>query len=306
MPDVILQDVCARDGLQMEQRFVPTEQRIRLVDDLAAAGLTRIEVSSFVSPRAVPALADAAEVFRGIRRHEGVIYAALVPNAKGAERALAADADELNMVLSVSKTHNLANMRMTPQQSLEGFRAIAEMTLGAGKMLNGTIATAFGCPFEGPQQVSDVLGLVQSYLEMGCTGITLADTTGMANPRQIEELVRDVLALAGPKALTIHLHNTRGLGLANVLAAWRAGARRFDAALGGLGGCPFAPGASGNIATEDTAAMFSEMGVDTGIDLRGLLAIARQLPAIVGHDVPGQLAKAGLVQDLHPAPRPAP
>ena len=305
MPEVILQDVCARDGLQMEPRFVPTAEKIRLVDGLSAAGLTRIEVSSFVSPRAVPALADAAEVFRGIRRHEGVIYAALVPNATGAERALAADADELNMVLSASRTHNLANMRMTPQQSLEGFRTIAELTLGAGKLLNGTIATAFGCPFEGPQPVSAVLDLVERYLAMGCTGIALADTTGMANPRQIDHLVREALALAGAEALTIHLHNTRGLGLANVLAAWQAGARRFDAALGGLGGCPFAPGASGNIATEDTAAMFSEMGVGTGIDLRGLLALARQLPGIVGHDVPGQLVKAGLVQDLHPAPQPA-
>lgn len=302
MSDVILQEVCPRDGLQMEAAFVPTERKIALIDALTATGLRRVEVSSFVSPKAIPALADAAEVFAGIKRREGVIHTALVPNAKGAERAIAAKADELNMVLSVSRTHNLANMRMTPEQSLAAFRDMARMGKAAGVLLNGTVATAFGCPFEGPEPPECVLELVRLYLEMGCTGVTLADTTGMANPRQMEELVAAALAITGPDALTLHLHNTRGLGLANVLAAWRAGARRFDAALGGLGGCPFAPGASGNIATEETAAMFAEMDIDTGLDLRALLELVRGLPAVVGHEVPSQLTKAGLVGDLHPVP----
>lgn len=302
MADVFLQEVCPRDGLQMEAVFVPTARKIALIDALTATGLSRVEVSSFVSPKAVPALADAAEVFAGIVRRPGVVHVALVPNAKGAERAIAAKADELNMVLSVSRTHNLANMRMTPERSLEGFRDMARMARAAGVMLNGTVATAFGCPFEGAEPPERVLELVRLYLGMGCTGVTLADTTGMANPRQMEDLTRAALAIVGPEALTLHLHNTRGLGLANVLAAWRAGARRFDAALGGVGGCPFAPGASGNIATEETAAMFEEMGIDTGLDLRALLELARGLPAIVGHDVPSQLIKAGFAGDLHPAP----
>ncbi|MDB6453769.1 hydroxymethylglutaryl-CoA lyase [Falsirhodobacter sp. 20TX0035] len=304
MADVFLQEVGPRDGLQMEAVFVPTAQKIALIDALTATGLSRVEVSSFVSPKAVPALADAADVFAGIARRPGVIHVALVPNAKGAERAIAAKADELNMVLSVSRTHNLANMRMTPEESLAGFRDIVRMGKGAGVLLNGTVATAFGCPFEGAEPPERVLELVRLYLEMGCTGVTLADTTGMANPRQIEDLAGAALSIAGAGALTLHLHNTRGLGLANVFAAWRAGVRRFDAALGGLGGCPFAPGASGNIATEETAAMFSEMGVDTGLDLRALLEEARGLAAIVGHDVPSQLTKSGLVEDLHPAPAP--
>ncbi|KAA3511416.1 hydroxymethylglutaryl-CoA lyase [Agrobacterium rosae] len=302
MTDVYLQEVCPRDGLQIESVILPTDDKVRLIDSLSQTGFSRIEVSSFVSPKAVPALADAAEVFARITRVPSVTYVALVPNRKGAERAIEAEADELNMVASVSRTHNLANMRMTTEESFLGFSQIARLTLDAKRLLNGTIATAFGCPFEGAQSEVEVLELVGRYRELGCTGITLADTTGMANPRQVTRLVGAALSLVGPEALTLHFHNTRGLGLANVVAAFQAGARRFDAALGGLGGCPFAPGASGNIATEDTAAMFEEMGVPTGLDLRTLLSLSHGLPTLVGHDVPGQVVKAGLVGDLHPAP----
>jgi len=298
---LVVQEVCLRDGLQIEPVFVPTADKIRLGNAFGALGFDRVEVSSFVSPRAVPALADAAEVFKGLTRSEGTLYVALVPNLRGAEGALAAGADELNLVMSAGETHNLANMRMTAAQSFDGFARIAARVDGAAR-LNGTVATAFGCPFEGTQPPAKVLDLVRRYLDLGCTGITLADTTGMANPRQVAALVEQALALVDADALTLHFHNTRGLGLANVIAAHDAGAQRFDAALGGLGGCPFAPGASGNICTEDLVAMCEQMGIPTGLDLPALIALSRTLPALVGHDTPGQLAKAGRVQDLHPAP----
>jgi len=258
-----------------------------------------------VSPKAVPALRDAAEVFGGIARRPGTVYVALVPNPKGAERALAAGVDEINLVASVSETHNRVNMGMSPAASLEGFARIMETVLGADVSINATVATAFGCPFEGDQPSDTVMRQVEAYLALGIQGVTLADTTGMANPRQVERLVARALAIVPAEHLTLHFHNTRGLGLANVLAASRAGARRFDAALGGLGGCPFAPGATGNICTEDLVSMAHEMGIATGLDLDALIGLSRDLPRLVGHDVPGQVAKAGRPCDLHPVPRAA-
>ncbi len=301
---LIVQEVCLRDGLQIEPVFVPTADKIALGNAFGALGFARIEVSSFVSPKAVPALADAAAVFAGLQRVPDTVYVALVPNLKGAEGALQAGADELNLVMSAGETHNLANMRMTAAQSFAGFARIS--ALAADRvLLNGTVATAFGCPFEGPQPPAKVLELVHRYLDLGCTGITLADTTGMANPRQVAALVEQALQLVQPEQLTLHFHNTRGLGLANVIAAYDAGAVRFDAALGGLGGCPFAPGASGNICTEDLVSMCEEMGIPTGLDLQALIDLSRGLPALVGHETAGQVSKAGRVGDLHRPPQAA-
>lgn len=301
-PRVFIQEVVTRDGLQIEPRFLPTQEKIALIDALSQTGVAKIEVTSFVSPKAVPNLADAREVARAIRRRPGVTYVALVPNLRGAQEALDAGMDELNLVMSASETHNLANMRMTPAQSLDGFRAIAAAAGGTSVTLNGSIATAFGCPFEGVQSEEKVLALAQAYLETGLHSITLADTTGMANPRQVAGLVSAFRTRFAGVPLTLHFHNTRGMGLANALAALEAGADRFDASLGGIGGCPFAPGATGNIATEDLVHMFDEMGVETGVDLAALLALARGLPALLGHDIPGQVAKAGRSGDLHPTP----
>ncbi|MCK0196485.1 hydroxymethylglutaryl-CoA lyase [Ancylobacter sp. 6x-1] len=299
---VHIQEVVTRDGLQIEPRFLPTADKIALIDALSQTGVSKIEVTSFVSPKAVPNLADAREVALGIARRPGVTYVALVPNLRGAEAALAAHMDELNLVLSVSETHNLANMRMTPEQSLEGFRAIVAAASGTPARLNGSLATAFGCPFEGVQAQDRVLALAERYLELGLHSVTLADTTGMANPRQVAGLVAAFRARFGEVPLTLHFHNTRGMGLANVLAALEEGADRFDASLGGLGGCPFAPGATGNISTEDLVHMLDEMGVPTGVDLARLIELARGLPALLGHDIPGQVAKAGRSGDLHPLP----
>jgi hydroxymethylglutaryl-CoA lyase len=294
--------VAPRDGLQIEPVWVPTDEKVALIDALSGAGFTRIEAGSFVSPKAIPALRDGDEVFLRMRREPGVIYVALVPNLKGAQRAMLAGADELNLVMSASQSHNRANMRMDCAQSLAAFGEIVAAVRGRPVSLNGSVATAFGCPFEGKVDEDRVLALVDQYLEMGITGITLADTTGMANPRQVARIVRRVRARIPSSALTLHFHNTRGLGLANVVAAYEAGARRFDASLGGLGGCPFAPGASGNICTEDLVNMCEEMGIPTGIDLPLLLGLSRGLPALLGHEMPGQVAKAGRNCDLHPLP----
>jgi hydroxymethylglutaryl-CoA lyase len=301
---LIVQEVAPRDGLQIEPVWVSTEDKIALIDGLSQAGFTRIEAGSFVSPKAIPALRDGDEVFRRIARQDGVTYVALIPNLKGAERALLAGADELNMVMSASQTHNRANMRMSCEASLAGFGDIVALARRPGMdvSLNATIATAFGCPFEGRIDEDRVLTIVDAYLRLGVDGITLADTTGMANPRQVARIVRRVLAVLPAAALTLHFHNTRGLGLVNVVAAYEVGARRFDAALGGLGGCPFAPGASGNICTEDLVNLCDETGIATGIDLPQLLVLSRKLPALLGHEVPGQLAKAGRNCDLHPIP----
>lgn len=300
---LIIQEVSPRDGLQIEPVWVETVDKINLINELSLCGFSRIEAGSFVSPKAIPALRDGEQVFQGIKRHAGVIYVALIPNLKGAQRAIQANADELNLVLSASQSHNQANMRMTREQSLAAFDEVVSLARDSTVRLNGTVATTFGCPFEGHIDEDVVMRLVEAYLELGVQGITLADTTGMANPRQVYRLVQRLLGRLPASAITLHFHNTRGLGLSNVLAAYEAGARRFDASLGGLGGCPFAPGASGNICTEDLVNLCDEMGITTGIDLQKLLTLSRTLPSLLGHDLPGQVVKAGRNCDLHPLPR---
>jgi len=301
-PDITIQEVGPRDGLQIEAAWVETTEKVRLIDGLSAAGFSRIEASSFVSPKAVPALRDAAEVFSRIKRRDGTIYVALVPNQRGAQAAIAAKADELNFVMSASETHNRANMGMRHPMSLAALAEIIGPAREAGVLVNATVATAFGCPFEGAQSAEKVTRIVQRYLALGVDGVTLADTTGMANPRQVGQLVTEVLKLVSAQKLTLHFHNTRGLGLLNVTAAFEVGARRFDAALGGLGGCPFAPGATGNVCTEDLVNLCEETGLRTGLDLDALIRLSRQLPALIGHDVTGQIAKAGRPGDLHRLP----
>ena len=301
---LVIQEVGPRDGLQIERTFVPTHEKVRLVEALADCGFSRIEVSSFVSPKAVPALRDAAEVFAGICRRSGLVTVALVPNRKGAERAVAAGAGEINFVMSASETHNLANMGMGRDASLAGFGVIKDIARSAGVSVNAPVATAFGCPFEGERAADEVDWIVDRYLAHGVDGITLADTTGMANPRQVAARVSRTLRQVPADAPTLHFHDTRGLGIAKVLAAHEAGALRFDAALGGLGGCPFAPGASGNVCTEDLASMCHEMGIETGVDVDALLDLSRSLPSLVGHEGAGQVARSGRPGHLHPAPSP--
>jgi hydroxymethylglutaryl-CoA lyase len=299
---IFIHDVVARDGLQIEPQWVPTERKIDLIDRLSATGVAKIEATSFVSPKAVPNLRDAEAVMAGIARNPAVRYVALVPNARGAERALAADVDEMVLVVSVSETHNRANVRRSVAESFAGFAEVFDVARGSGKAITGALATSFGCPFEGVIPERQVLDAVARYVDLGVAGVTLADTTGMANPRQVEGLVRRVRERWPDLELALHFHNTRGMGLANVLAGLTAGVVRYEGCLGGLGGCPFAPGATGNICTEDLVHMLHCMGYATGVDLDLLLATSRWLGEIVGHDLPGQVVKAGKSTDLHPAP----
>ncbi|MES2533885.1 MAG: hydroxymethylglutaryl-CoA lyase [Pseudomonadota bacterium] len=298
---LFIQEVSVRDGFQIEPHFVPTEQKVALIDGLSRTGLAKIEVTSFTSPKAIPALADAEAVMRQIARVPGVEYAALVPNMRGAERALGCNVDELNLVMSASETHNLANLRMTPAQSLAQFADVVALAAGHAQV-NASLSTAFGCPFEGDVSEAAVLSLVQRFVDMGIGRVTLCDTTGMANPAQVGRLCSAVLDRWPSLVLTAHFHDTRAMGLANALAALDAGVDRFDASLGGLGGCPFAPGASGNVCTEDLVHMFQAMGCDTGVDLDALLALAAQMPGLVGHAVPGQVLKAGPSSRRYPVP----
>ncbi|MDR5906212.1 hydroxymethylglutaryl-CoA lyase [Franzmannia qiaohouensis] len=306
MPSLQINEVAPRDGLQIEAEFVPTADKIGLIDALSATGLARIEATSFVSPKAIPQLRDAAEVVTTIQRRPGVGITVLVPNVKGAERALACHVDEVNLVMSASESHGLANLRMTPTQSLEQFAAIVETVRaqpqGREVFINASLSTTFGCPFEGEVPEARVLDLVERQLALGVQGVSLCDTTGMANPAQVRRLCEAVLARFPETPFTLHFHNTRGMGLANALAAWQAGITRFDASLGGLGGCPYAPGATGNVCSEDLVHMFEAMGVSTGVDLDALLKVSASLPGLIGHDTPGQVAKAGKADRRYPMP----
>ena len=300
---IYLQEVGTRDGLQAEKVFVPTENKIGLVNALSDTGLAKIEVTAFVSPKAIPALRDAEQVLREIKRVPGVVYTALVPNVRGAERAVESRADELNLVMSASESHNLSNLRMTRQQSFSGLVEVVKAVQTTGIAINVSLSCAFGCPMEGDVPQADVLDWCRRYVEeLGATGVTLCDTTGMAYPPQVAELTASFRARWPETERTLHFHNTRGMGLTNVLAAIDAGADRFDASFGGIGGCPYAPGASGNVCTEEIAHALALMGYDTQVDLALLLAAAHQLPALIGHDVPSQILKAGRRLDLHPQP----
>ena len=297
-----INEVATRDGFQIEPNFVPTEDKVKLINRLSRTGLAMIEATSFTSPKAIPNLRDAAEVLQAIDRVAGVRYTALVPNLKGCERAIACKVDEINLVMSASETHNRANLRMSCEQSLAQFAEIVKAAAGAPVTINASISTTFGCPFDGSVAPERIEHLVRRYLELGIRAVTLCDTTGMADPVQVRALCEKMIATFPAVQFTTHFHNTRGMGLANVAASVAAGMRHFDASLGGLGGCPYAPGASGNICTEDTVHMLQRMGYDTGVDLDALLAVARGLPAIVGHDVPGQVAKAGKADRKYPKP----
>lgn len=298
---IFFNEVVTRDGFQNEPVFVPTEDKIRLVDELSECGYAKIEVTSFTSAKAIPMLRDAEEVMGRIRRVPGVEYTVLVPNRRGAERALGARADEMNLVMSVSESHNRANLRMSCSASFAALTEVIQMAQGK-TAVNVSLSCSFGCPIEGdvPQQV--LLDWAQRFADLGVRGLTICDTTGMAHPAQVDRISALMLAKFPSLQITMHFHNTRGMGLANVLAALQSGIRRFDGSLGGLGGCPYAPGASGNICSEDAINMLEAMGHDTGLDVRRLLAVARRLPALVSREVPGQVAKAGLITDLHPAP----
>jgi hydroxymethylglutaryl-CoA lyase len=301
MQRIYFNEVVTRDGFQIEPNFIPTDTKVELVDALSRCGYAKIEVTSFTSAKSIPMLRDAEEVMGRIQRAPGVEYTVLVPNVRGAERAMESRPDEFNLVMSTSETHNLANLRMPRESSFAALRDV--VALASGKVpVNVSLSACFGCPMEGVVPLEEVISWADRFADLGVRGLTICDTTGMAHPAQVSHLCEVLRARFPGLQLTLHFHNTRGMGLANVLAAAQQGIDRFDGSLGGLGGCPYAPGASGNICSEDAIHMLQAEGYDTGVNLESLLPIARALPTIVGHEVQGQVAKAGRILDLHPEP----
>jgi hydroxymethylglutaryl-CoA lyase len=305
--NILISEVGPRDGLQSIDRIMPLEAKKAWIDAQAAAGFTEIEVGSFVPARILPQLADTAELVAHARGIAGMTVAVLVPNLKGAEAAVAAGAHKLTLPLSVSETHSLKNVRRTHAQMLDEARGIVallrSLAPGLRPRFEGGLSTAFGCTIEGAVPADKVVRIAEQLMEAGCDEVGLADTTGYANPAQVKDLVRRIKSALGDHALSgLHLHNTRGLGLANVLAGLDVGITTFDSSLGGLGGCPFAPGASGNIVTEDLVFMLEAMGLRTGIDLPKLLKVRDILrAALPGEALYGFTPDAGLPLGFQPA-----
>lgn len=295
--DVLISEVGPRDGLQSVQATMPTADKFRWIDALVAAGVREIEVASFVPARLLPQMADAAELVRYAAGHPGVTVMALVPNLRGAQAALLAGAHKLTMPVSASREHSLANVRKTPEDMVEEVRAIARLRdeLAPAVKLEAGISTAFGCTLQGVVPEDDVIRLAALCVAAGADESGLSDTVGYANPAQVRRLFRRLRSEVGQHAGAAHMHNTRGLGLANCYAAWEEGVRTFDSSLGGLGGCPYAPGASGNVVTEDLVFMFEAMGVRTGIDLEKIMAARAPLAAgLPGEPLYGMTPDAGL------------
>jgi hydroxymethylglutaryl-CoA lyase len=299
---VTICEVGTRDGFQIEPEFIPTELKVEVVDLLSDTGLPRIEVTSFVHPKAVPQLRDAEEVMAKIRRRPGTRYAALVPNEKGAVRAVDAGVDAIHTVVSASESHNLANVNMSIAESLEKLRAVLRVAERARVAVGCGISTSFGCPFEGDVPLAQLERVVSRLVDMGARAIGLADTTGMANPRQVGHVLDYLMPRFPSIEWTLHTHDTRAMAIPNVLAALECGVSHFDSSIGGLGGCPFAPGASGNVCSEDLVHCLHAMGVETGIDLDKLIAVSRRVQEIVGHALPGQIVKAGKSTRRYPVP----
>ncbi|WP_250000600.1 hydroxymethylglutaryl-CoA lyase [Actinoplanes sp. M2I2] len=286
MTSVSIREVAPRDGLQNEDP-VPTDAKVRLIDALSGTGVRRIEAVSFVHPRAIPQMADADEVWARVDRRPGIRYSALIPNTRGAQRALAAGFREIEVVVSASDTHNRRNLNRSTDESLDDIAGLIPLIHQAGATVEVIVATSFGCPFEGdidPGRVASIVGRVRAD---GADRIAFGDTTGMATPRR----VRDLLSAVRPDLL--HFHNTRGTGLANILTALELGVTEFDASVGGIGGCPYAPGASGNVATEEVVHMLHDMGIDTGIDLDRLIRTAEMAEKLLGRTLPSGVLRAG-------------
>jgi hydroxymethylglutaryl-CoA lyase len=291
---VSVYEVSLRDGLQNERATVPLRGKLRLVDALVAAGLKRIEITSFVSPKWIPQLADADEVAEHARAPEGVTFSALCPNAKGLERARAAGIREIAVFISASETHNKKNVNKTVAETLAAFEETIGPARAAGMRVRAYVSTVWGCPYEGEVDPKRAMAIATRLLAMGCYQVSLSDTIGAGTPRQTERILEMALAEIPREQIAMHMHDTRGTALANVLVGLEMGVRDFDASVGGLGGCPYAPGAAGNLATEDLVYMLQGMGVATGIDLDRLVEAGKVAESIVGRLLPGKVHQAGV------------
>lgn len=299
MQRLYIQEVVTRDGFQAESSFIPSADKIALINRLSLAGYAKIEVTSFTSPKAIPMLADAEEVMSKIERVPGVEYTVLIPNLKGAERALRVGVDEFNLVMSVSETHNQSNLRMTRADSAKALGDVIRLAHDTKVAVNVSLSTSFGCPMSGMTPLSELMHWIDHFANEGVRGISICDTTGMANPQHVKEVCEQAQSKYPAMEWTLHFHNTRGMGLANALAAVEAGINRFDSSLGGLGGCPYAPGATGNVCTEELVHMFDLMGYNTNINLDLLLECSAQLRDLVGRALPSQLLLAGKVDRIY-------
>lgn len=295
---ITINEVVTRDGFQLENKIPSIAYKLNLINDLIDAGIKKFELTSFVHPKYVPQMADADELLEKVQRRSDVTFSGLALNEKGVERARKAKVDELNLVFSISETHNRKNANKTVSESMDFVKKIMK---DESLPVNVAISTAFGCPFEGLYKMEQLFPVIESMMEYNPNSIVLADTTGMADPRQVEETCYSVKSKWPSLKLGLHLHNTRGMGLANVLAGIRGGVTDFDSALGGIGGCPFAPGATGNICTEDTVHMLEQMGYETGINIDKLIAASKGLEKELEKTLPGQIMKAGKTTDIHPA-----
>jgi hydroxymethylglutaryl-CoA lyase len=301
LPDrVRIREVGPRDGFQNEPEVIPTADKVRLIGMLARSGLGRLEVTSFVRPDVIPQLSDAEEVLEAIERPDGVAYSVLIPNERGLERALALRDrfDEVNLFLSASETHNRKNVNRSIAESLEGLARTIKRARGEGLRCEGVISVSFGCPYEGEVPSERVFEIAQRLAEAGCEEVAFGDTTGMANPRQVAEFFPAARERLPGAELTAHFHNTRGQGLANVLAALEAGVDSFESAFAELGGCPVPPGSTGNISTEDLVSMLHEMGIETGIELEAVVEASRAVQDLLGRSLGAHVLRAGPV-DWH-------
>jgi hydroxymethylglutaryl-CoA lyase len=294
LPDAVsIYEVSPRDGLQNEKTPIPLEGKLELVSALIKSGLKRVELTSFVSPRWVPQLADADELVRAAVIPAGVTVSALVPNAKGFERALTAGLKEIAVFMSASETHNRKNTNKSIEQSLDTFEEVVLPAREAGLSVRAYVSTVWGCPYEGDVRLARSLGIAHRLLELGCYQVSLGDTIGVGTPLQTRDIVRAFLAELPASRLALHLHDTRGTALANALVGLELGIRDFDASVAGIGGCPYAPGAAGNLATEDLVYMLHGLGVATGVDLDDLLEAGRVAETVVGRPLPGKVHQAG-------------
>jgi hydroxymethylglutaryl-CoA lyase len=295
LPDrVTIYEVGPRDGLQNEARQVPTADKIRFIDALVDAGISTIEITSFVSPKWIPQLADGAEVARGVARPPGVRMSALVPNRRGLDTAIASGMREVAVFLSASETHNRKNVNKTIAETMAAFADVIPPARAAGLPVRAYVSTVYGCPYEGEVDPARAIALAKELRDMGVYQISLGDTIGVANPKQVEDVLSRVLAEMPVDAIAVHFHDTQGTALANCVVALGMGITTIDSAVGGLGGCPYAPGASGNLATDDVVAMLHAMGIETGIDLDKLIECSRMAASFVGHELPSKYMKAHL------------
>ncbi|WP_231881889.1 hydroxymethylglutaryl-CoA lyase [Anaerosporomusa subterranea] len=295
---VTICEVGLRDGLQNEKKILSVEEKLQLLDMAVDSGVRIIEIGSFVHPKAVPQMADTDQVVQKMQKVDGVEYRALVANLKGVERAHAAGLSKVKLTVSASEAHCINNFNKTPVEMIEGFASCMEFISKNNMEVSGAISTSFGCPFQGKVPVEQVENAVRGFLKLGITELSLSDTTGMANPRQVYELGSYMVKAFPQVQWVLHFHNTRDMALANIAAGIEAGVRTFDGAFAGLGGCPFAPGASGNVATEDVVHMLHEMGIDTGINLLKAMDTARMAAKLVGHEAASAVLKAGRCEDI--------